>query len=82
MSNILTSECALPLAPSNKTELVDIYLPLTPPQYLNEPLAPKFLNVAIGALTGDTHILSQPLLAGKAKVVVPGVTQKHSISEL
>ena len=61
---------------------IKIGFPLPPPGDLNERGFLKLLYEAVHAGDTHAHVLGEPILAGKAKVIVPGVAEQQRVDRL
>ena len=65
-----------------KVDCVEVGLALTASGYFDEGATLKLLDVAVHACNTHSNIFREPILAGKAKIVVPRVAQKEGVNGL
>jgi hypothetical protein len=65
----------------HKFDLIQVGLPLAATGDLNEARPFQLLDELADPRLAHAHVAREPLLAGKATVVVPGVVQEHGIGD-
>lgn len=61
---------------------VKVGLALAAPLDADQTDAVQFRDQLRDAHTAHAHVLGQPVLAGKARIIMPGVAQEHGIRDL
>ena len=49
------------------------------PHHIDEPLSLQLLDILVGRLPANADVIGEPLLAGEAKIIVPGVGDQSRI---